>query len=117
MKSSPAVRQPRHPNFPLEFKLNMVERSYQPGISVAQLARENGINDNLLFKWRQFWREGKLRPPDERQPLQSALVPVVIDDAFPAGNFSLIVRNGISHVRSSSGMARCASTEASATCC
>ncbi|MGG8287862.1 transposase [Klebsiella sp. 141196] len=81
MKSSPAVRQPRHPNFPLEFKLNMVERSYQPGISVAQLARENGINDNLLFKWRQFWREGKLRPPDERQPLQSALVPVVIDDA------------------------------------
>ncbi|WP_259468488.1 transposase, partial [Salmonella enterica] len=43
-----------------------LQRSYQPGISVAQLARENGINDNLLFKWRQFWREGKLRPPDER---------------------------------------------------
>ncbi|WP_183060154.1 transposase, partial [Salmonella enterica] len=66
MKSSPAVRQPRHSNYPLEFKLDLVERSYQPGISVAQLARENGINDNLLFKWRQFWREGKLRPPDER---------------------------------------------------
>lgn len=80
MKSSPAVRQPRHSNYPLEFKLDLVERSYQPGISVAQLARENGINDNLLFKWRQFWREGKLRPPDKRQPLQSALVPVVIDE-------------------------------------
>lgn len=23
----------------------------QPGVSVAQLARENNINDNLLFNW------------------------------------------------------------------
>jgi transposase len=41
----------------------MVELSHRPEISVAQLAREHGINDNLLFKWRQYWREGKLRPP------------------------------------------------------
>ncbi len=80
MKSSPAARQPRHSNYPLEFKLDLVERSYQPGISVAQLARENGVNDNLLFKWRQFWREGKLCPPDQRQPLQPALVPFIIDE-------------------------------------
>ncbi|MBD3721858.1 transposase [Escherichia coli] len=37
----------------------MVELSHRPEISVAQLAREHGINDNLLFKWRQYWREGK----------------------------------------------------------
>ncbi|WP_244427982.1 transposase [Escherichia coli] len=36
----------------------MVELSHRPEISVAQLAREHGINDNLLFKWRQYWREG-----------------------------------------------------------
>nr|MDQ6121425.1 transposase [Klebsiella pneumoniae subsp. pneumoniae] len=35
----------------------MVELSHRPEISVAQLAREHGINDNLLFKWRQYWRE------------------------------------------------------------
>ncbi|WP_420265843.1 transposase, partial [Klebsiella quasipneumoniae] len=29
---------------------------HRPEISVAQLAREHGINDNLLFKWRQYWR-------------------------------------------------------------
>ncbi|WP_147295666.1 transposase [Buttiauxella agrestis] len=32
----------------------MVELSCKPGVSVAQLARELGINDNLLFKWRQY---------------------------------------------------------------
>ncbi|MBS4296311.1 transposase, partial [Escherichia coli] len=37
----------------------MVELSHRPEISVAQLAREHGINDNLLFKWRQYWREGR----------------------------------------------------------
>ncbi|NHF68477.1 transposase [Xanthomonas hortorum] len=31
----------------------MVEQSMQPGVSVAQLARENNINDNLLFH---LWR-------------------------------------------------------------
>ncbi|WP_437435787.1 transposase [Klebsiella pneumoniae] len=30
----------------------MVELLHRPEISVAQLAREHGINDNLLFKWR-----------------------------------------------------------------
>ncbi|WP_368500282.1 hypothetical protein [Escherichia coli] len=27
---------------------------------MSKLALENGINANLLFKWRQQWREGKL---------------------------------------------------------
>ncbi|RAP72072.1 transposase family protein [Candidatus Erwinia dacicola] len=26
-------------------------KSMQPGVSVAQLARENNINDNLQFNW------------------------------------------------------------------
>ncbi|MBL3986945.1 transposase domain-containing protein [Escherichia coli] len=62
MKSLTAVRK-KSPNYPVEFKIKMVELSHRPEISVAQLAREHGINDNLLFKWRQYWREGKLRPP------------------------------------------------------
>ncbi|EEQ7782906.1 transposase [Escherichia coli] len=60
MKSLTAVRK-KSPNYPVEFKIKMVELSHRPEISVAQLAREHGINDNLLFKWRQYWREGKLR--------------------------------------------------------
>ncbi|MDO2558026.1 transposase, partial [Escherichia coli] len=42
---------PRRPNFPYEFKIALVEQSLQPGACVAQIARENGINDNLLFNW------------------------------------------------------------------
>ncbi|EGV2900775.1 transposase [Salmonella enterica] len=37
----------------MDFKLELVEKSYLPGVCVAQLAREHGINDNLLFTWRQ----------------------------------------------------------------
>ncbi|WP_437125855.1 transposase [Klebsiella pneumoniae] len=54
MKSLTAVRK-KSPNYPVEFKIKMVELSHRPEISVAQLAREHGINDNLLFKWRQYW--------------------------------------------------------------
>ncbi|STF64487.1 putative transposase [Escherichia coli] len=50
MKSLTAVRK-KSPNYPVEFKIKMVELSHRPEISVAQLAREHGINDNLLFKW------------------------------------------------------------------
>ncbi len=32
----------------------------QPGVSVAQLARENNINDNLLFNWRRLYQQGLL---------------------------------------------------------
>ncbi|EDY5735042.1 transposase [Salmonella enterica] len=40
-------------SYTMDFKLELVEKSYQPGVCVAQLAREHGINDNLLFTWRQ----------------------------------------------------------------
>ncbi|ELM3737375.1 transposase [Edwardsiella piscicida] len=47
----------RRPNFPHEFKIALVKQSMQPGVSVAQLARENDINDNLLFNWRRRYQQ------------------------------------------------------------
>ena len=35
-------------------KWDLVERSLQPGASVAALAQEHGINANLLFNWRRL---------------------------------------------------------------
>ncbi len=32
-----------------EFKLRMVELASQPGACVAQIARENGVNDNVIL--------------------------------------------------------------------
>ncbi|EPB0512141.1 hypothetical protein ACRABS_002418 [Salmonella enterica subsp. enterica] len=46
---------------------------------MAQLAREHGINDNLLFKWRQYWREGKLRPLSTTENRMPELLPITLD--------------------------------------
>nr|WP_251367485.1 transposase [Escherichia coli] len=44
-----------------EFKLRMVELASQPGACVAQIARENGVNDNVIFKWLRLWQnEGRV---------------------------------------------------------
>lgn len=73
----PVVRKrPRRPNFPRDFKINLAERSLQPGANVAQLAREHGINDNLLFNWRNLYRRGLLRPRSDG-PL---LLPVTLTE-------------------------------------
>ncbi|WP_405391187.1 IS66-like element accessory protein TnpA [Pantoea stewartii] len=64
----------RRPNFPRAFKIALVEKSLQPGTNVAQLARENGINDNLLFNWRSLYRKGLLLPHNS----EPALLPVML---------------------------------------
>lgn len=64
------------PNYSPEFKQQLVAASCEPGISISKLALENGINANLLFKWRQQWREGKLLSPSSESP---QLLPVTLD--------------------------------------
>ncbi|HDC4802733.1 TPA: transposase [Escherichia coli] len=64
------------PDYPPEFKQQFVAASCEPGISISKLALENGINANLLFKWRQQWREGKLLLPSSESP---QLLPVTLD--------------------------------------
>lgn len=64
------------PNYSPEFKQQLVAASCEPGISISKLALENGINANLLFKWRQQWREGKLLLPSPESP---HLLPVTLD--------------------------------------
>ncbi|HIF7345061.1 TPA: transposase, partial [Escherichia coli] len=53
-------KEPRK-NYSNEFKLRMVELASQPGAFVAQIARENGVNDNVIFKWLRLWQnEGRV---------------------------------------------------------
>ncbi len=47
----------------------------QPDTNVARLAREHGINDNLLFKWRHQYKQGKL---NRRDNMPAELLPVSI---------------------------------------
>ena len=57
-----------------EFKLEAVQLSNQPGMSVAQVARDLGISDKNLYNWRKryskdgtdsFPGKGRLTPQDE----------------------------------------------------
>jgi transposase len=40
-------------------KLEIVEESELPGISVSAVARKHGVSPSLLFTWRRLAREGK----------------------------------------------------------
>ncbi|EHQ0016104.1 transposase, partial [Escherichia coli] len=87
-------------SFSNEFKLQMVKLASQPGASVARIAREHDINDNLLFKWLRLWQnEGRISrrlplpvttssgagvellpveiTPDEQKEPMSALTPLL----------------------------------------
>lgn len=52
------------PNRAVEFKRGIAAAACAPGISVAKLALEYGVNANLLFKWRREYRAGKFGAAD-----------------------------------------------------
>lgn len=75
--------------FSNEFKLQMVRLASQPGASVAQIAREHGINDNVIFKWLRLWQnEGRIsrRLPATIAPSPSPglLAVEVMSDPIPS---------------------------------
>ncbi|MEX3557011.1 MAG: IS66-like element accessory protein TnpA [Burkholderia sp.] len=67
--------QQRRPNYSNGFKLHLVELTMKPGVSVAQVARANDINANLLFNWRHQYKLGKLTSDNQQG---AAFLPVVL---------------------------------------
>lgn len=74
-----------------EFKLRLVHMAFktlEDNGSVAALARQHNVNDNLLFKWMRLWKnEGRVATPRGRKtkmPALPALVPVQIVHPLPA---------------------------------
>jgi transposase len=59
------------PNYPRELRDRLAAAACEPGVSVAKLARENGINANMLFTWRRRYLA-------ERCRASAGLVPVVL---------------------------------------
>lgn len=60
-----------------EAKRELVEVCLQPGISVARMALEHGVNANLLRKWINQYREDVRSEPPSPLATQSAFVPVL----------------------------------------
>jgi transposase len=74
-KSSRSVKQERR-RHSAAFKRRLVERTLAPGVSVARVALDNGVNTNLLFKWRRHHiRAQRVETP--------ALLPVAISAPRP----------------------------------
>ncbi|MCI0151575.1 transposase [Paraburkholderia sediminicola] len=64
----------------------IVEMTLQPGASVARIAREHNLNDNMVFKWRRRYREALAKTnglPMAPAPMSSGteLLPVKVVDA------------------------------------
>jgi transposase len=64
----------RRPDWPLEFKIRNAELSLQPDACVVQLAREHGVNDNLVFNWRNLHLQGLLDPA-----VRAGMIPVTVE--------------------------------------
>src|ERR1039458_3816172 len=60
---------------PVAEKRRIVELSFEPGMSVAGVAQEEGINANQIFTWRREYRNGELVEPEQTA---ASLLPVVM---------------------------------------
>ena len=74
----------------LEFKRALVALSLEPGVSVARIAREHGVNANQVFSWRRLYQQGRLGVPALMR--DDGLLPVVLARTAPApGNATIDV--------------------------
>lgn len=66
----------------VEYKRDLVARSLEPGVSVAAIAMDSGINANLLFGWRRrhLGSLAQAEPAPVHSPA-AVLLPVAIEAA------------------------------------
>ena len=53
-------------------KIEIVEETDQPGMSVSYVARKHGISPSQLFKWRKLYREGALSAMEANETVVAA---------------------------------------------
>ena len=71
-EKKPGTRTGR-PNYARELRERLAAAACEPGVSVSKLARENGINANMLFTWRRRYLA-------EQQAQSAGPIPVVLID-------------------------------------
>lgn len=65
------------PNYPVEFKRRLAVAACEDDVSVSKLAMANGVNANMVFKWRRELRAGLF---EGVQQAMTKLLPVVLTD-------------------------------------
>jgi transposase len=62
-----------------------VEETLEPGVSVAVIARQHGVNANQVFAWRKLYGEGRLdAAPPIAQLLPVRIAEVIGGEQLPA---------------------------------
>ena|SRR5579862_8282285 len=54
------IEQPKRQRRSIAEKRRIVELAMQPRASIARIAREHGVNANMVHYWRKLYREGRL---------------------------------------------------------
>jgi len=75
-KSPAASGRKGRPNHSEEFRRRLAAAACEPGVSVSKLAREHGINANMLFTWRRRYQA-------QQQQEATVLLPVTIEQPLP----------------------------------
>ena len=83
-------------------KRRIVEQALAPGACVAEIARQHGINDNLIFNWRKLYLAGRM---GELSLKTEQLLPVKIADehsaaaAWASDSGSISIKFGRTRIR------------------
>jgi len=85
MKSGTRIGEPARRQHDRSFKASLVEQSLQPGASVAVIARHNGINANLLFKWRRDHGRKAIAASMSTAATPTVLLPVHVEPVTRVG--------------------------------
>ena len=98
--------QPKRRRYSVAEKRRMVEESFEPGASVARVARAHGVNANQLFSWRRLYQRGRLGGTaqgaellavtisDSPGPSSPVAAPSPIPRSLPAGTIQLQATRG-----------------------
>ena len=78
--ASAQVEHPKRQRRSIAEKRRIAELAMQPGASVARVAREHGVNANMVRYWRNLYRQGQL---GERLTDSIRLLPVRVSAGSP----------------------------------
>ena len=81
----------------LAFKRRLIEQTLVPGASVARIALENGVNANLLFKWRRLHMRAARSAP-------SSLLPVILSEPKFGGEASMSAAPPVARMAAGGGV-------------
>lgn len=88
-------------NYPQSYKRRVVSETFESGLSVVAVARDHGLNANMVFYWR---RDRRFRPETRSLTADVAFLPVEVASEEPVapttdaeerfGEIELVLRPG-----------------------